>query len=299
MAGAWSVNRFASWYTTTKDPKQTLMEEAKNALNTNHNSSGIRPGLAIIHNEDLKRRGKHILSLPGPILAAIARKTVVSDKVIIVSASDPSLCEEPALLNVCKDLRAIVLPVYYRENRFCCAVSAFNVVALQPWTRKREMFMQQTINFTKLIRLDKSVYTNLSWKEKKSYQGDAICFTIDNIDGREAPDNPEPTALTWSVDDMPNWNNLMDWLELYHANDIGAYRRPEPAAAEHYILSSLFGLVRVLRAQPWEEVVEVLKEARAGLSAVEPAWGVNHVIEESEADDAVEDSETEDEDFYQ
>ena len=42
----------------------------------------------------------------------------------------------------------------------------------------------------------------------------------------------------------------------------------------------------------------MLKEARAGLSAVEPAWGGKHVIEESEADDAVEDSETEDEDFY-
>ena len=151
----------------------------------------------------------------------------------------------------------------------------FNVMALQPWVNRREKAMEATSSLNQMLRLDPyATYLNPT-KPYHSAQRKQVDYMAEHVNKRNAPQLPPPTELSWVVDDVAHWANLVDWLKLYHQGSIGGYGLSESEQPDHQTLMSVFGIVRVLRRQPWSLVSDVVKEARVALTAADSAWGTN------------------------
>ena len=177
-------------------------------------------------------------------------------------------------MEACKDIRAVARPVFYRESVFKCSVSMFNVVALQPWVRKREKAMQTTVDLSQILQVSVPGVCKVT-KAYKPIQTKQIRYVADHVDQRTPSQLPQPTGLSWVVDNSPDWSNLVDWLKLYHQGSIGVYVPSGTLEPDQQTLTSVFGIVRVLRGQSWSLVLEVLEEAKVALSAANPAWAAD------------------------
>ena len=217
------------------------------------------------------------------LLVEICRYASVNDAGITVSASNPALCNEPNLVEACKDIRAVARPVFYRESVFKCSVSMFNVVALQPWVRKREKAMQTTVDLSQILQVSVPGVCKVT-KAYKPIQTKQIRYVADHVDQRTPSQLPQPTGLSWVVDNSPDWSNLVDWLKLYHQGSIGVYVPCGTLEPDQQTLTSVFGIVRVLRGQSWGLVLEVLEEAKVALSAANPAWAADDDEESQDVD---------------
>lgn len=229
----------------------------------------------IYHNQALKESNNHILSLPNSLQVAILRLVLRYDGEYIVSIKQPHLCVEPGVLKVSKDVRAIALPLFYREASFQCKADNFNVMALQPWVHKRQLAMQPKIDLTDGLHIGEELWAQRSKEWQSSPQGQMAAKMINKINAREDISLPAPTTPFWAIDDNPCWANLVDWLKLYHAKQIEGYEFRGRVEPEHVVLKSVFGIVRALHGQSWSVVLKVLTEARSALTAVDHGWDSN------------------------
>ena len=215
---------------------------------------------------------------------------LLSDHKIVVCVQNPVLCTEPRLLTVCKAIRAIALPLFYRESSFACQPASFDVVSLQTWVRKREQAMLETVNLQQILKVSASAWSAQTPEWRLTSKGQMSGWIINAINTRALPPLPSITLLTWTVDDIAHWTNLLDWLKLYHEDKIGGYEWPigRPIELKHQAAMSLFDITRVLRGQEWELVEKVLKEARPVLAATDDGWTVDHELvgEENSNSDA-------------
>jgi hypothetical protein len=206
----------------------------------------------------------------------------------IVSVKQPQLCIEPGLLKVSRDVRAIALPLFYREASFQCKADNFNVMALQPWIHKRQLAVQPTVDLTDGLHIGEELWAQKTKGWQSSPQGQMAANMINKINTREDIGLPAPTTLFWAIDNNPCWANLVDWLKLYHAKQIEGYEFRGRVEPEHVVLKSAFGIVRALRGQSWSLVLKVLTEARPALAAVDHGWDSNALqdaVDQSGGDD--------------
>jgi hypothetical protein len=159
----------------------------------------------------------------------------------------------------------------------------FNVMALQPWVGKREKAMQATVDLRQILQVGAMGV----WKATKLYrptQIKQIHYITDHVNQRTPSQLPQPTGLSWMVDNNPDWSNLVDWLKLYHEGTIGVYLPSGALEPDQQTLMSVFGIVRVLRGKSWKLVLEVLEQAKVALIAANPAWAADDDEEGQDVD---------------
>lgn len=127
---------------------------------------------------------------------------------------------------------------------------------------------------------DEKWYSEKPWSYRYSAEGEKLLWIIDTINSRTAPALPAPTPLLWATDGIPDWANLVEWLKLYHVGKIEGYELDGSVRIKHRVLKSGFGIVHALRGQHWSTVVQVLKELRTALIAVEGGWAIQQSDDE-------------------
>ena len=213
------------------------------------------------------------------MLIKICRYTVVGDKEIVVSAEDPWQCSELALLKTCRYIRNIARPIFYRENDFEFLVDGFDVKVLLPWRDMCNTLIQAwpPINHSGpralLIKDKYNEAADMSEEELPEKKLDMITWQVMDWLDQEVSEESVVGNHFWSVRyDPPNWENLVNWLELWHGNEIGRYNPEVDGGADQAALASLFDLVERYRGQSWEFVLTTLPSIRGLLSATDERW---------------------------
>ena len=74
-----------------------------------------------------------------------------------------------------------------------------------------------------------------------------------------------------------NWNNLIVWLQRYHAGTVTSKtvapsRMPQDHQTARFVISGMFRTVDIMKGKPWTEVLKELEEQRYILRRVDSRW---------------------------
>ena len=279
-----------------------ITQDALPAIKEPINSSGQRPSSAAAHNlmwQCKEHNRFHLLNLPHRLRLAIFRLVLVTPdpSPVEIRAERKELSAEPALLQTCHALREIYRPVFYKENRFVVHVEQYGIHAVLPWLDRHGILAFTTS--------DSSVLDAQPEEEFQVAVAPAISDTseisnVEEVDGdfwekavrilgqrwetlSTQASTPPPSHARGDciirTDGVPNWMNLVSWLQLSHSGHVvalmrgGASGMEEGEGGEAPPILAAFEMVMSLGDESWATVEKILPGIRSMLVAVDARWG--------------------------
>ena len=71
---------------------------------------------------------------------------------------------------------------------------------------------------------------------------------------------------------MTHWNNLVEWLKLYHAGEVRGYHDIEMDPSTDMAVTGVFNVVESHAGREWSVIEEALEGLRCMLGAVDDMW---------------------------
>ena len=230
--------------------------------------------------------------MPTNVLANIARFTIVPDEQIIVSVKDPKERHPPALLEVCRQIRDIARPIFYRENDFGCMIFDFNIIPLVQWRDMRDVAAAALEDIEKDKDIRSYAHRGTSYRSfENPYMLSATSHEM--LDWQvehhknAAPFQSSSGDVIWNIEYFPaRWQNLLDWFELFHRGEAAPYEVEDYCEGgmsgclrctagnfpAELTVAKAFEIIGTQKHQSWEEVMKMLPAIRGVLSAVDRRW---------------------------
>ena len=177
---------------------------------------------------------------PSPLLRLPGELRNNIYRLVVVSSDDITVgvtgFTEPPILTVSKQVRREASAILYAENNFIVESNDYDITPYNKWIEKLAA-----------ARLRHEI---IHWSGLV---------------------NGSFTDTT-----VPNWANLLGWIEGYHAGSIAVeMKKPSRIASsslEFLIMGGMFVVAGGMKCQPWHEVDRVLQEHRLILAAVDSRW---------------------------
>ncbi|KAI7184546.1 hypothetical protein KC316_g5670 [Hortaea werneckii] len=266
------------------------------------NSSGQRPSSAAAHNLMWQRREHnrlHLLNLPHRLRLAIFRLVLITPdrSPVQIRAEQKELSAEPALLQTCHALREIYRPVFYKENSFVVHVEQYGIHAVLPWldrhgilafttTESHTLDAQPGEEFQVAIAPAVRGSNEISnaeeiaghfWKKAVHMLGER--WKLLTIPASTASPSYSRGECIIRTDGVPNWTNLVSWLQLSHSGHVvalmkgGVSGKEEVEGGEAPPILAAFEMVMSLGDEDWATVEKILPGLRGMLVAGDGRWG--------------------------
>ncbi|KAI7558313.1 hypothetical protein KC343_g12562 [Hortaea werneckii] len=280
-----------------------ITQDAFPAIKEPINSSGQRPSSAAAHNlmwQCKEHNRLHLLNLPHRLRLAIFRLVLVTPdrSPVEIRAERKELSAQPALLQTCHALCEIYRPVFYKENRFVVHVEQYGIHAVLPWLDRHGILAFTATGPSVLdAQPEEEFMVAVAPAASKS---DRI-WNVEQVDGdfwekavrilgqrwetltTQAPTAPPSHARGDCIirtDGVPNWMNLVSWLQLSHSRHVVALMRGGASGEEEGgeggeappILAA-FEMVMSLGDESWATVEKILPGIRSMLVAGDVRWG--------------------------
>ncbi|KAI6822489.1 hypothetical protein KC340_g12277 [Hortaea werneckii] len=265
----------------TSEPLKAITQDAFPAMKEPINSSGQRPSSAAAHNLMWQRKEHnrlHLLNLPHRLRLAIFRLVLITPdhSPVEIRAEQKELSAEPALLQTCHALREIYRPVFYKENRFVVHVEQYGIEAVLPWLDRHGILAFTTAESSALDAQPVEEFQVAIAPVARDFSEIANAEEIDD-DFWEKASRGECIIRT---DGVPNWTNLVSWLQLSHSGHVVALmkggvsgKEEEEEAGEAPSILAAFEMVMSLGDEDWATVEKILPGIRSMLVAVDERWG--------------------------
>ncbi|GAB1738077.1 hypothetical protein NU219Hw_g2614t1 [Hortaea werneckii] len=280
-----------------------ITQNASPAIKEPINSSGQRPSSAAAHNLMWQRKEHsrlHLLNLPHRLRLAIFRLVLITPdhSPVEIRAEQKELSAEPALLQTCHALREIYRPVFYKENTFVVHVEQYGIHAVLSWLDRHGILAFTTTETSALdaqpgeefqvavapaVR-DSSEISNTEqidgdfWEKAVRMLGERWEFLTDPA----SPVSPSRSRGECIIrtDGVPNWMNLVSWLQLSHSGHVVALMKggvigegEEEESGEAPPILAAFEMVMSLGDEDWATVEKILPGIRSMLVAGDERWG--------------------------
>ncbi|KAI6814181.1 hypothetical protein KC340_g16222 [Hortaea werneckii] len=279
-----------------------ITQDALPAMKEPINSSGQRPSSAAAHNLMWQRKEHnrlHLLNLPHRLRLAIFRLvlTIRDHSPVQIRAEQKELSAEPALLQTCHALREIYRPVFYKENRFVVHVEQYGIHAVLPWLDRHGILAFTTADSSVLdaqpgeefqVAVAPAVGHSSEFSNAEAIDGDfwekAVRLLGQRWETLTTPASPAAPSKSRGeciirTDGVPNWTNLVSWLQLSHSGHVVALMRGDASGKEEEegeeappILAA-FEMVMTLGDETWATVEKILPGIRSMLVAGDARWG--------------------------
>ncbi|KAK3632266.1 hypothetical protein LTR56_004266 [Elasticomyces elasticus] len=179
-----------------------------------------------------QRKSCHLFKLPGELRNRVYEAVLVSRGSVAIRPKGPG---EPALLRVCKGIRAEARSIYYGANNFRLVMADFNGAAFTPFSRQ--------------------------YRDHEYYQRRTLANT---------------GKVTFSMLGVPNWANLMRWLEdIYYCRALEP-DLSKPIGNDQRIVGAALKVVNELKFKTvggWSAVEKVLHAMHQALKGTSSYWG--------------------------
>ncbi|KAI6811921.1 hypothetical protein KC348_g12280 [Hortaea werneckii] len=280
-----------------------ITQDASPAMKEPINSSGQRPSSAAAHNlmwQCKEHNRLHLLNLPHRLRLAIFRLVLVTPdhSPVEIRAERKELSAEPALLRTCHALREIYRPVFYKENRFVVHVEQYGIHAVLPWLDRHGVLAFTTTDSSVVDAQpeeefqvavapavsDSSEMSNVEevdadfWEKAVRILGQR--WETLTTQASTAPPSHARGDCTIRADGVPDWMNLVSWLQLAHSGHVVALMRGGASGegeggegAEAPPILAAFEMVMSLGDESWETVEKILPGIRSMLVAGDARWG--------------------------
>ncbi|KAI7491005.1 hypothetical protein KC351_g229 [Hortaea werneckii] len=280
-----------------------ITQDASPAMKEPINSSGQRPSSAAAHNlmwQCKEHNRLHLLNLPHRLRLAIFRLVLVTPdhSPVEIRAERKELSDEPALLRTCHALREIYRPVFYKENRFVVPVEQYGIHAVLPWLDRHGVLAFTTTDSSVVDAQpeeefqvavapavsDSSEMSNVEevdadfWEKAVRILGQR--WETLTTQASTAPPSHARGDCTIRADGVPDWMNLVSWLQLAHSGHVVALMRGGASGeeeggegAEAPPILAAFEMVMSLGDESWETVEKILPGIRSMLVAGDARWG--------------------------
>ncbi|KAI7241132.1 hypothetical protein KC330_g768 [Hortaea werneckii] len=287
----------------TSEPLKPITQDASPAMKEPINSSGQRPSSAAAHNLMWQRKEHsrlHLLNLPHRLRLSIFRLVLITPdhSPVQIRAEQKELSAEPALLQTCHALREIYRQVFYKENRFFVHVEQYGIHAVLPWLDRHGILAFTTTNSSALdaqpkeefqVAVVPAVRESSEISNAEEIDGDFWEKAVRMLGERwEVLTNPASTPSPSKsrgeciirTDGVPNWTNLVSWLQLSHSGHVVALmkggvsgKEEEEEAGEAPPILAAFEMVMSLGDEDWATVEKILPGIRSMLIAGDGRWG--------------------------
>ncbi|KAI6865942.1 hypothetical protein KC323_g4170 [Hortaea werneckii] len=279
-----------------------ITQDAVPAIREHINSSGQRPSSAAAHNlmwQCKEHNRLHLLNLPHRLRLAIFRLVLITPdhSPVEIRAEQKELSAEPALLQTCHALREIYRPVFYKENRFVVHVEQYGIHAVLPWLDRHGILAFTT---TDSSVLDAQPEEEFQVAVAPATTDSSRIWNVEQVDGdfweqavrilgqrwetltTQAPTAPPSHSRGDCIirtDGVPNWMNLVSWLQLSHSGHVvalmrgGASGEEEGEGGEAPPILAAFEMVMSLGDESWATVEKILPGIRSMLVAGDVRWG--------------------------
>ncbi|KAI7285795.1 hypothetical protein KC345_g1577 [Hortaea werneckii] len=279
-----------------------ITQDAFPAIKEPINSSGQRPSSAAAHNlmwQCKEHSRLHLLNLPHRLRLAIFRLVLVTPdhSPVQIRAERKALSTEPALLQTCHALREIYRPVFYKENRFVVHVEQYGIHAVLPWLDRHGIL---AFTATDSSVLDAQPAEGFQIAVAPAVSGSSEISNLEEVDGdfwekavrilvqrwetlstqaSTAPPSRFRGECIIRTDGVPNWMNLVSWLQLSHTGHVvalmrgGASGEEEGEGGEAPPILAAFEMVMSLGDESWATVEKILPGIRSMLVAGDARWG--------------------------
>ncbi|KAI7178511.1 hypothetical protein KC316_g9536 [Hortaea werneckii] len=294
----------------TSEALKSITQDAFPAMKEPINSSGQRPSSAAAHNLMWQRKEHnrlHLLNLPHRLRLAIFRLVLITPNhsPVEIRAEQKELSAEPALLQTCHALREIYRPVFYKENRFLVHVEQYGIHAVLPWLDRHGVLAFTTTESSTLdaqpggkfqVAVAPAVRDSSEIANAEEIGDDFWEKAVRMLGERwELLTTPASTALPSKsrgeciirTDGVPNWTNLVAWLQLSHSGHVVALMKggvsgeeeeeeeEEEEAGEAPSILAAFEMVMSLGDEDWATVEKILPGIRSMLVAGDGRWGLS------------------------
>lgn len=207
---------------------------------------------------------------------------------------------EIALLQACKDIRSIAVPVFYHVNLFEITLSHFDAATVQSWWNRaqgvRAVIGKERLEIAWADDEVKNIKDRLGdfdvlapglreWLATESSCGDMLLnFTMKRRTDFDTKPIPQ-RAITFNLTDSePSWDNLEEWLRLWHGGQLPGFCGPfiEGVTMTPMLqaVANVFESVGGLRDETWGTVKKLLPGLRKFLEGVDKRWAEAVVVEE-------------------
>lgn len=286
----------------TSESLKPVTQDAFTAMKEPINSSGQRPSSAAAHNLMWQRKEHnrlHLLNLPHRLRLAIFRLVLITPdhSPVEIRAEQKELSAEPALLQTCHALREIYRPVFYKENRFVVHVEQYEIHAVLPWLDRHGILAFTT---TESSALDAQPVEEFQVAVAPVAEESSGFPRAGGIDGGFWEHAVRMLGERWELltthaspalqshsrgeciirtDGVPNWTNLVSWLQLSHSGHVvalmkgGVSSNEEVEGREAPPILAAFEMVMSLGEENWATVEKILPGIRSMLVAGDKRWG--------------------------
>ncbi|KAK5742941.1 hypothetical protein LTR17_002951 [Elasticomyces elasticus] len=130
---------------------------------------------------------RHLMALPEELRLQIFEYAVLEVEPIGVTADGP---QQPASLQVCREIRKVTVPMYYTCNAFVYDIMDYNIAQLVPALKVHKKYFSPP-----------APYSACGWDTEYRFQGREVGIKGIDFSG------------------VPNWQNLIEWVRLFYKND--------------------------------------------------------------------------------
>ncbi|KAI7533456.1 hypothetical protein KC331_g13049 [Hortaea werneckii] len=286
----------------TSEPLKPITQEASPAMKEPINSSGQRPSSAAAHNlmwQSKEHSRLHLLNLPHRLRLCIFRLVLITPdhSPVQIRAEQKELSAEPALLQTCHALREIYRPVFYKENGFVVHVEQYGIHAVLPWLDRHGILAFTTTESSTLdaqpgekfqVAVAPAITDSSENSDAEDIDGDFWEKAVRMLGERwELLTDPASKASPSKsrgecivrTDGVPNWANLVSWLQLSHSGHVvalmkgGVSGKEEVEGGEAPPILAAFEMVMSLGDEDWATVEKILPGIRSMLVAGDGRWG--------------------------
>ena len=175
--------------------------------------------------------------------------------------------------------------MFYCENDFTFKVRSFNVLVLQPWAKKFEAIIpaapEQDFKYAK-VAFGQAVPNHIKFSDPyhghdvhdmNAGQDWVLTYQLRQLQQVQAQDVTIRGSQSWNVEFTPHWQNLVDWLRLWHAGETGCYQPHFIDDGPQKALEGVFDLVAGRRGESWKVVNQMLPSVRKTLAGSDERWG--------------------------
>ncbi|KAK3643725.1 hypothetical protein LTR56_010030 [Elasticomyces elasticus] len=183
----------------------------------------------------------HLMALPKELRLKIFEYTVIEAIPIIVTATGPP---QPALLQVCQQIREESLAMYYTCNGFVYDLMDYNMAQLVPALNIHTTYFRPPGPFE-------------GWATEYRFQGRQVGFVGFEFSG------------------VPNWQNLVEWMRIsYDHKHIPWFADRDDLEPEYMVLTALSEAMMNLGKQgvSWVAASSTLDSWHQMLIMSNPAW---------------------------
>jgi hypothetical protein len=185
--------------------------------------------LQAAHNADISisfPRG-HLLNMPLFVQRRIFAKVLRHDTPLVISPWAEDLRKaknDNALLEVCRAIRKEAVPLYYVVNSFQVQVQDFNASKVLSWWERATMHRQNAEAMPIDLAGGTDDYTSI-WAEEEKMKvlkarseesGGVLMHRLQLFKDVSTTAQGPRGGVELSVSYEPNWENLKEWLRLFH-----------------------------------------------------------------------------------